>query len=70
MCKGTRVVSPWEHVWNKDGGKSNLKVKDMVFTTEFAMAPMPGTWCEGCSFQCDVPVQRARTQNDVGLRRW
>ena len=56
LWKRTQVVTPWEHVWKKDGGKSNLKVKDMVFTTEFAMAPMPDTWCEGCSFQCDVPV--------------
>ena len=29
----------WEHVWKKDDGKSNLKVKDMLFTTEFAKAP-------------------------------
>ena len=27
-------MSPWEHVWKKDGGKSNLKVKDSLFTTE------------------------------------
>ena len=27
-------MSPWEHVWKKDGGKNNLKVKDSLFTTE------------------------------------
>ena len=27
-------MSPWEHVWKKDDGESNLKVKDSLFTTE------------------------------------
>ena len=27
-------MSPCENVWKKDGGKSNLKVKDRLFTTE------------------------------------
>ena len=30
LWKRTQVVTPWEHVWKKDGGKSNLKVKDMM----------------------------------------
>ena len=55
MCKRTRVVSPWEYVWNcfkKDDGKSNL---DMLFTTELAKVPMSDTWCRGALFSVMCP---------------